>query len=48
MLSMSRSWFIGLSNANVLHDAEPPIINILHGWSGTYGQFGLSFLGFLL
>ena len=33
-------WFsIKFNNAFVFPDPEPPIINILYGWSGIYGQF---------
>ena len=40
-LSISGSWFIRLSNAYVCPDPEPPTINILYGWLGISGQFGL-------
>ena len=30
----------------VFPDPGPPIMNILHGWSGTCGQFGLSLFMF--
>ena len=33
--------FIKLSNVFVFPDPEPPIINILFGWSGIYGHFKL-------
>ena len=33
-------WFsIKFNNAFIFPDPEPPIINILYGWSGIYGQF---------
>ena len=33
-------WFsIKFNNAFVFPDPQPPIINILYGWSGIYGQF---------
>ena len=34
---------INFSNAFVFPDPEPPVINILYGWSGMYGQLGLRF-----
>ena len=40
-LSISGSWFIRLSNPFVCPDPEPPTINILCGWLGISGQFGL-------
>ena len=40
-LSISGSLFSSLSNAFVFPDPEPPVINILNGWSGISGQFGL-------
>ena len=42
-LSVSGSWFIRLSSAFVFSDPEPQTINILYGWSGILGQFGLCF-----
>ena len=34
------AWFsIKFNNKFVFPDPEPPAINILYGWSGTYGQF---------
>ena len=38
---MSDWLFIKLKNAFVFPDPEPPIINILYGWSGIYDHFGL-------
>ena len=36
-------WLINkFNNAFVFPDPEPPIINILYGWSGIYGHFKLS------
>ena len=33
-------WFsIKFNNAFVFPDPQPPIINILYGWSGIYSQF---------
>ena len=43
ILSISDCWFIKLNNEFVSPDPVPPIINILYGWSGISGQFGLSF-----
>ena len=48
ILSISGWLFIKFSNAFVFTDPEPPIINILYGWSGIYGQLGLCFLSFSL
>ena len=31
------------NNEFVFPDFEPQIINILYGWSGIYGKFGLCF-----
>ena len=32
-------WFsIKFNNTFVFPDSEPPIINVLYGWSGIYGQ----------
>ena len=41
ILSISGSSFIRLVNEFVFLDRESPIVNILYGWSGTCGQFGL-------
>ena len=32
-------FFIKFNNTFVFQDPESPIINILYGWSGLYGQF---------
>ena len=38
-------WFsIKFNNTFVFPDIEPPISNILYGWSGVYGQFLCSVL----
>ena len=37
------SWFVRSSNVFVFPDPEPPAINILYGWSGISGQFGLCY-----
>ena len=39
ILSMSGWFSIKFNNKFVFPDPEPPIINILYGWSGIYGQF---------
>ena len=36
---MSGSISIKFNNKFVFPDPEPPIINILYGWSEIYGQF---------
>ena len=41
VLSMFRWLSIKFKNAFVFPDPEPPIINILYGWSGIYGYFKL-------
>ena len=41
ILSMSGWFSIKFNNTFVFPDPEPPIINILYGWSGVYGQFEL-------
>ena len=38
-LSMSGWFYIKFNNKFVFPDPDPPIINILCGWPGTYGQF---------
>ena len=38
---MCNFWFIGWNNEFVFPDSEPSIINILYGWLGISGQFGL-------
>ena len=48
ILSISGWLFIKFSNAFVFPDPEPPIINILYGWSEIYGQLELCFLLFSL
>ena len=40
-MSISECWFIRLNNEFVFTDPEPPIINIIYGWSGVGGQFVL-------
>ena len=47
ILSVSRWLFIKFNNAFVFPDPERPIISILYGWSGMYGQSGLCFVLFL-
>ena len=39
ILSMSGCFSFKFNNKFVVPDPEPPIANILCGWSGTYGQF---------
>ena len=39
ILLMSGWFSIKFNNTYVFPDPEPPIINILYGWSGIYGQF---------
>ena len=39
ILSMSDWFSIKFNNTLVFPDPEPPIINILYGWFGIYGQF---------
>ena len=39
ILSMSGQFFLKFNNTFVFSDPEPPIINILYGLSGIYGQF---------
>ena len=41
MLSISGCWSIRLNNEFIFPDPEPPISNILYGWTGICGQFGL-------
>ena len=42
-------WFsIKFNNTFVFPDPEPPIINILYGWSRIYGQFLLCLVLFSL
>ena len=41
ILSISCYWLIKLNNKFVFPDHQPPIINILYGWSGICGYFGL-------
>ena len=38
--------FIRLNNKFVFTDPESPIINILYGWSGIRGQFGVYYFMF--
>ena len=40
------SMLVRVNDEFVFPDPEPPIINILYGWSGICGQFGLFFLCF--
>ena len=40
-MSVSGCWFIRWNNEFVFADLEPLIKNILYGWSGLWGQFGL-------
>ena len=44
ILSMSGWFSIKFNNKFVFLDPETPIINILYGWSGIYGQFLLCLL----
>ena len=46
MLSMSAWWLIALNNDFVFPDPEPSIFNIVYGWSGVCGQFGLRYFIF--
>ena len=39
ILSMSGYFSIKFNNTFVFPEPEPPIINILYGWSGIHGQF---------
>ena len=48
ILSISGWLFIKFSNAFVFPDTEPPIIDIVYGYSVIYGQLGLCFLLFSL
>ena len=48
ILSMSGWFSIKFNNKFVFPDPEPPIINILYGWSGIYGQFLLCMILFWL
>ena len=41
ILSISCWLFVKFVNAFVFPDPQPPIINILYGWSGIYGYFKL-------
>ena len=43
ILSISGYLFIEFNNTFAFPDPEPPIINILHGWSGIYGASRLCF-----
>ena len=45
-LSISGWLLIKSNNAFVFPDLEPPIINILYGWSGIYGHFQLCYILF--
>ena len=47
-LSMSGWFSIKFNNTFVFPVPEPPIINILYGWSGIYGQFLLCLVLFSL
>ena len=44
ILLINGGWLIKLSHAFVFPDPESPIINVLCGRSGIWGQFGLSWL----
>ena len=44
ILSISIRLFIKFNNAFVFPDPEPPIINILYGWSEIYGHYMLCFI----
>ena len=46
VLSISGWWLIRLNNKLVIPGPEPPDIDILYGWSGICGQFGLCLLCF--
>ena len=48
ILSMSGLFSIKFNDNFVFPDPEPPIINILYGWSGIYGQFLLCWVLFSL
>ena len=41
ILSISGWWSIEFNDAFVFPDPEPLVINILYGWSGIHGHFGL-------
>ena len=45
---MSGWLFIKFNSAFVFPDPEPPIINILYGWSEIYDHFELCSVLFLL
>ena len=44
ILPISSWLFIKFNNAFVFPDPEPPIINILYGWSEIYGHYMLCFI----
>ena len=46
ILLMSGLFSIKFNNKLVFPDPEPPVINILYGWSGIYGQFVLCLIYF--
>ena len=46
ILSISGCWLIRLNNKFVFPDQEPPISNILYGWSGICGKFRLCYFRF--
>ena len=46
VLLISGCWLIRLNNEIVFPDSQPPVINILYGWSGICGKFGLLSLMF--
>ena len=48
ILLISDWLFIRLNDAFVFSDPEPPIINILYGWSGIYGHFKLCCVFFFI
>ena len=45
-LSISGWLLIKSNNAFVFPDLEPPIINIMYGWSGIYSHFQLCYILF--
>ena len=40
ILSMSTYFSIKFNNTLAFPDPEPPVINVLYGLSGIYGQYG--------
>ena len=47
-ISLPSWWLTRLNNEFVFPDPESPVINILYGWSGICGQFGLCSVIFFL